>query len=155
MNEEQLKEIAILAKELGFKPKTLSTGVTFEKFIRVDKGLPVNDTCYYLLLCEIQLWLGQTYDIHINIRRENYFQKSKYKYFHHDISHKELTDVTKQEELFENIMDECSQDIPGNHLNDEKFSKCIFERNLAFKTYPEVLATGILESLKLIKNESN
>lgn len=57
MNEEQLKEIAILAKELGFKTRTLSTGVTFEKFTRVDKGLPINDTCYYLLLCEIQLWL--------------------------------------------------------------------------------------------------
>jgi len=155
MNEEQLKEIAILAKELGFKPRTLSTGVTFEKFTRVDKGLPLNDTCYYLLLCEIQLWLGQTYDIHINIRKENYFQSSKYEYFHHDVSHKELTDVTKQEELHESIMTECEQDIPGNHLNDEKYSKLIFERKFAFKTYPEVLLSGILKGLKLIKNESN
>ena len=69
MNEEQLKEIAILAKELGFKPKTLSTGVTFEKFTRVDKGLPLNNTCYYLLLCEIQLWLLGTPDIHVEILR--------------------------------------------------------------------------------------
>lgn len=69
MNEEQLKEIAILAKELGFKPRTLSTGVTFEKFTRVDKGLPLNDTCYYLLLCEIQLWLLSTPDIHVEILR--------------------------------------------------------------------------------------
>lgn len=65
MNEEQLKEIAILAKELGFKPRTLSTGVTFEKFTRVDKGLLVNDTCYYLLLCEIQLWLLKKFNIYI------------------------------------------------------------------------------------------
>ena len=66
MNEEQLKEIAILAKELGFKPKTLSTGVTFEKFTRVDKGLPLNDMCYYLLLCEIQKWLREVHNIHIS-----------------------------------------------------------------------------------------
>lgn len=69
MNEEQLKEIAILAKELGFKPRTLSTSVTFEKFIRVDKGLPLNDMCYYLLLCEIQLWLLGASNIHVEIVR--------------------------------------------------------------------------------------
>jgi hypothetical protein len=103
----------------------------------------------------LQKWLREIYDIHINIRHEDYFHLSKYKYFHYDISQGSLTDVTKNVDLHGDILDECSQDIPGNYLNDEKFSKLVFEREFAFKTYEEALEHGLQEAIKFIKDETN
>jgi len=117
MNEEQLKEIAILAKELGFNPRTLTTGVTFEKFTRVDKGLPLNDTCYYLLLCEIQLWLLEERDVLMELNST--FSK-----------------------MYGYIVYKGTSSYPFTNAQD-------------LKNYKDALTEGILESLKLIKNESN
>ena len=125
MNEGQLKEIAILAKELGFKPRTLSTGVTFTELTSHSKGVLINDTCYYLLLCEIQLWSNKTFGIHLTI----------------DINMKDVwsTRIVKFTNLTEyNVVKQISR----NFIEDES-------------TFETALATGILESLKLIKNESN
>jgi hypothetical protein len=133
--KEQLTsyETAVLAKEKGWDGD----------FIESHKILTTQSL--------LQKWIREIYDIHINIRHEDYFHLSKYKYFHYDISQGSLTDVTKNQDLHGDIMDECSQDIPGNHLNDEKFSKLIFEREFAFKTYEEALEHGLQQALKLIK----
>jgi len=133
--KEQLTsyETAVLAKEKGWDGD----------FIESHKILTTQSL--------LQKWIREIYDIHINIRHEDYFHLSKYKYFHYDISQGSLTDVTKNKDLHGDIMDECSQDIPGNHLNDEKFSKLIFEREFAFKTYEEALEHGLQQALKLIK----
>lgn len=69
MNEEQLKEIAILAKELGFKPKTFSTAELFFNLIANVRGIDLEHVASYLLLCEIQLWLLGASDIHVEIVR--------------------------------------------------------------------------------------
>ena len=128
MNEEQLKEIAILAKELGFKPRTLSTGVTFEKFTRVDKGLPLNDTCYYLLLCEIQLWLNEKW----NCLLEIIFQRSK-KYTNNKI-------------VYFVTVDYYGKEFEKELTNEADFSSGVCDST------KDALATGILESLKKKKN---
>jgi hypothetical protein len=135
--KEQLTsyETAVLAKEKGWDGD----------FIESHKILTTQSL--------LQKWIREIYDIHINIRHEDYFHLSKYKYFHYDISQGSLTDVTKNQDLHGDIMDECSQDIPGNYLNDEKFSKLIFEREFAFKTYEEALEHGLQQALKLIKNK--
>lgn len=99
----------------------------------------------------LQRWLREIHNIHINIIYEEYIQRSEYKYFHYDISNDIFTDVTKNQDLFDDLLEECSQDIPGNHLNDEKFSKLIFERNFAFKTYEDALEHGLQRALKLVK----
>lgn len=131
MNEEQLKEIATLAKELGFKPNTLSTIVTLEQLEgSIKKRLPINDTCYYLLLCEVQLWLTDTHNLVI---------------------------VYNPQEI---------PDSDGNYENLwHKFKISTYDgwrggrRDTIitdlFEEYQTALATGILEGLKLIKNESN
>ena len=124
MNEEQLKEVAVLAEELGFKPRTLSTGVTFEKFTRVDKGLPLNDMCYYLLLCEIQFWLTETYDIYVE--------------YHADFN---------KFAVFAGYKISLYNQYGADKLNDGFYNH--------FLNCETALATGILESLKLIKNENN
>lgn len=50
-------------------------------------------------------------------------------------------------------MDDCGQDIPGNYLNNEKYSKQLFEREFAFHTYESVLEYALTKALNLIKNE--
>lgn len=93
----------------------------------------------------------EKYDLHVQIRKENYFQQSAYEYFHFDISRGQDTDITKQEELLGEIFEESSQDIPGNHLNDEKFSKLIFERKFAFKTYEEIESYCLDKLIEIVK----
>lgn len=114
MNKEQLKEIATLAKSIGFKPNTLSTIVALEQLEgNIKKRLPVHETEHYLLLCEIQLWLLKEHDFLVEISRG-----SKVKTFN----------VFVQTYIYE------GKD-PKN-----------------FNSYQDALTTGILECLKLIKN---
>jgi hypothetical protein len=98
-------------------------------------------------------WFREKYDLHVQIRKENYFQKRKYEYYHFDISKGEENDITNQEDLLDEIFNECSQDIPGNHLNDEMYSKLIFEKEFAFKTYEEAELACIKELIKIVKNK--
>ena len=98
-------------------------------------------------------WFRENYDLHVQIRKENYFQQSAYEYFHFDISRGRETDITKQEDLLGDIFDECSQDIPGNHLNDEKYSKLVFERKFAFKTYEEIESYCLDKLIEIVKEK--
>lgn len=97
----------------------------------------------------------EKYDLHVQIRKENYFQQSAYEYFHFDISRGRETDITNQEDLLNDIFDDCSQDIPGNHLNDEKYSKLVFERKFAFKTYEAIESYCLDKLIEIVKNEKN
>ena len=96
-------------------------------------------------------WFRDNHDLHVQIRKENYFHESKYEYFHFDISKGEENDITKQSVLFDSILDECTQDIPGNHLNDEKYSKLIFEKRFAFRTYEEIEIECLNKLIEIIK----
>ena len=55
--DSPISEIAKLAKNKGFKAKTVSTIHTFEYFTNNGKNFKINDTCLFLLACEIQKWL--------------------------------------------------------------------------------------------------
>ncbi len=128
MNEEQLKEVVILAKELGFKPKTISTIVTLNELCEdKNKFFISNDTCYYLLLCEIQLWLNETW----NCLLEIVFQRSK-KYTNNKIVY------------FVTI------DYYGKEFEKELTNETDFSSDFCNST-KDALAIGILEALKLIK----
>jgi len=99
-------------------------------------------------------WFRDKYDLHVQIRKENYMYKNIHSnYFHFDISKGEQNDITEQQELYSKIMQECSQDIPGNHLNNEKLNILIFEKDFAFKTYEETELTCLKELIKLTKNK--
>lgn len=148
-------EVAKLAKEKGFMGRS--------NFYYTKSKVKIHYSIYHQLhdfkntaattQSLLQKWLREKHNIHINIRYEEYFHVSQYKYFHFDINNGSLTDVTNQQDLHGNIMDDSSQDIPGNHLNDEKYSKLIFDKNFAFKTYEACLEFALYEALKLIKNE--
>ncbi len=76
-----MKEIIDLAVKLGFKPKTVTTIYTAQSLKKGNKYL-INDTCEYLLLCEIQKWL-----IDLNAYRFLHITNSDdyYEYFKHNI----------------------------------------------------------------------
>jgi len=59
---EQLKEIAIKAKELGFKSRTVTT-IHTEKYLLGGKNVMLNDMCFYLYLCDLQEWLRSKHNI--------------------------------------------------------------------------------------------
>lgn len=174
MIEEDLitYETAVLAKSKGFdletlhfytKPNTKMFGIDEHRKSYSIKNiskklyqcgqqavLNIENVFYASSHSLLAKWLRVNHNIHINIRYEEYFSKVNYKYFHFDISHRIFNDVTKNQDLFYDLMDECSQDIPGNYVNDEKFSKLIFERNFAFSTYEECFEYALQEALKLI-----
>jgi hypothetical protein len=97
-------------------------------------------------------WFRENHDLHVQIRKENYFQQTRYEYYHYDISKGEENDITNQEDLYHSILNESHQDIPGNYLNDEKFSKLIFRKEFAFKTYEETELTSLKSLIKIVKN---
>lgn len=70
MNEE-LKQIAIKAKELGFKARTVTTihtdTIHTEKYLLGGKNVMLNDMCFYLYLCDLQEWLRSKYNLNIDI----------------------------------------------------------------------------------------
>lgn len=158
---------AKLAKEKGFDFKVrdyfITDGKLFEEdmkgnynnatWVRAWTNYFNDDTVSAPSQSSLQKWLREKHDIHIHIRRENYFHRSNFKYYHYDISKGTELDITKQQDLSYNIMDECSQDIPGNHLDTEKYSKLIFTKKFAFKTYEKALEVALQKGLKAIIKE--
>lgn len=64
------KEIARKARDLGFKPKTVTTKFTHD-YLLGGKNVMITETCIYLYLCEIQNWLRETYKINVFPYLEN------------------------------------------------------------------------------------
>jgi hypothetical protein len=61
------KETIILAKEKGFKAKTLSTIWTQDYLLGIKPNFKLNDQCYSNLLSEIQKWLREERGIILQI----------------------------------------------------------------------------------------
>ena len=55
-------QIIKIANNKGFNPNTLSTKFT-NSYLLGGKNLKINDTCIFLLLCEIQTWLIEKYEM--------------------------------------------------------------------------------------------
>lgn len=117
MDKEQLSEVFSLAEYLGFDPKT---EINSKVFNHVCNGLDtyyIPDLEYYLVLCEIQLWLLEEKEILVELNST--FSK-----------------------MYGYIVYKGASPYPSTNAQD-------------FKNYRNALATGILESLNLLKNENN
>jgi|694.fasta_scaffold00478_130 hypothetical protein len=146
-------EQAVELKELGFdKPcfgHFLNKKFYLKSFDRQGDGITLRPT-----FSQAFRWFRDKYDLHVQIRKENYFYKSIHNnYFHFDISKGEQNDITGQEDLYSNLMDECKQDTPRNRLDNEKLNILIFERGFAFKTYEEVELTCLKKLIEIVKNK--
>lgn len=58
-----MEELIKLAKEKGFQTKTVTTKFTVDVILGSRKNVLVNDTCNYLVLCEIQKWLREVHGL--------------------------------------------------------------------------------------------
>lgn len=147
-------DLALEMKQLGFDEPCFGYYLASTLFISNDivynsTDIPVIKAPLYQ---QVFRWFREKYDLHVQIRKENYvYQKVHYNYFHFDISKGEQNDITKQEDLHSNIMDECEQDIPGNYLDNEKLNILIFEKGFAFKTYEEVEIECIKKLIEIVK----
>ena len=79
---KNIKEIAVLAQQKGFKGTVLSTNWTMRHYTGV-KGLPlVTNMCEYLLLCDIQFWLRNIHFININFNCTSLITTDRLHYAH-------------------------------------------------------------------------
>jgi len=62
----RLFKLAKLAKEKGFTTHTVTTKFTND-YLLGGKNMMINETCILLWMCELQKWLREIYDIHIEI----------------------------------------------------------------------------------------
>ena len=150
-------ELALELKQLGFNEPCLGYYIANTLFISNDNvynstDIPVIKAPLY---SQAFRFFREKYDLHVQIRKENYFQERKYEYYHFDISKGEENDITKQEDLLYKILDECSQDIPGNHLDHDMYSKLIIEKEFAFKTYEESELGCLRHLIKIVKENEN
>ena len=122
MNNNELQELAKLAKEKGFKTHTVTTGYTFT-YLLGGKNIMINETCIYLFLCEIQKWLREVHKIDIMILpwEDTENNTVSYQYF---------------------IL---------NNFDEEKYDDSYVEEK-NYDTYEKSLEIGLQEALKLINN---
>jgi hypothetical protein len=158
-------EGALALKELGFDEPCFGYYEPNGDFDYIEKDI-IKDFPYLAKNSEWQdlvasptfsqcfRWFREKYDLHVQIRKENHvYRKVHCNYFHFDISKGEQNDITKQQDLYSNIMDECEQDIPGNYLDNEKLNILIFEKGFAFNTYEEVEIECLKKLIEILKEK--
>lgn len=119
-----IREIVELVKSKGFKARTVSTSYTFNSYTS-NKNLPfINDQCVSSLLNEISKWLREEYKIYVTVSVEIYTLKCGY-------------------EIFKHLGDDSEPYI--SEYNDDT--------DLWDLEFEEALTQGILEALKLIKDD--
>ncbi len=76
-----MEELIKLAKEKGFKGKTVTTKYTIEVILGNRKNVLVNNICNYSVLCEIQKWLREVHNIEVFIipTHISYLKNKSYK----------------------------------------------------------------------------
>ena len=116
-----MKEICKLAAEKGFKAKALSTDWTLKDYNGKNSGFKIDNTCDYLLLCEIQKWLREEFNIEI-IPYPVELEQNK----------KEIPQSENIEYHYYYFKDVIKQFVTGN----------------GFNSYEEALMSGIKQILK-------
>ena len=66
----RLFKIAKLAKDKGFTVHTVTTRFTND-YLLGGKNVMINNTCILLWMSELQKWLREIYDIHIEISKKS------------------------------------------------------------------------------------
>jgi hypothetical protein len=152
MNKEFIPyEQALALKELGFDEPCFGSYNPFGSKQLSCSGIYTYGNCIAAPLYQQAFrFFREKYDLHVQIRKEDYFYKNVHNnYFHFDISKGQQQDITGQQDLYGDIMDECEQDILGNHLDNEKLNILIFERGFAFNTYEETELACLIKLIEI------
>ncbi len=97
-----MKEICKHATEKGFKARTFSTGWTLDFYLDKGKDILITETVTYLLLCEIQRWIREELNIHIEVISHKYKIKElnsiprTFKYNHHSERYSSYEEALKE-----------------------------------------------------------
>ncbi len=116
------QQLITLSKKLGFKS---NIKLIHGNYKPVDGG-EVSNLLYYLWLCELQKWLRENYEIHVEIKLTDDTLCFHYEYVL----------VTSNDRYYN---DEDMIDWAKRHWSNKKYD-----------TYEKALEEGLLESLKLI-----
>lgn len=100
-------------------------------------------------------WFNEKYDFDIIVIKDKDKNITYYWYYITAPEDNCYSDITNWQDRFGDILDECSQDIEGHHLNHEKFNKLIFERKFAFNTRNEAREQAILAAIEIIKEKKS
>lgn len=126
-----MEELIKLAEEKGFQAKTVTTKYTIDVILGGRKNILINDTCNYLILCEIQKWLREVHNIDVyvlpsvpNFKRSNPVYYVRY------------FQCPKKWEL----------NTPKRIMESESVER-------RFDNPEQALEAGLLEALKLIKTD--
>ena len=154
-------EIALKLKELGFDEEC------FGAFITKDRGyLIVNTTTEFEFGIRLHQtenstlaplwqqaidWFDKQYGYDIVVLKESVEDLVYYWYYITGSNNDCYSDLTDWQTRHGDLLEECSQDIPGDYLNREKFNKLIFERQFAFHTKSEACKQAILKAIELLK----
>ena len=154
------KEVSKLLREKGFDVKCHSHYVGSSNDIRFgivqETGIgDINKEFYNnsdLLLSisrpthQVAIeWLRVNFDIYITPLTGTTLKNTKY-YFYEVV--KDDINISKTDYLYEGILKECRQEIPGKYINNELLETKIFERGFAYKTPQEAVEAALLQTLK-------
>lgn len=132
IEEKKLFKIAKLAKEKGFKTKTVTTGFTND-YLLGGKNVMITEMCIYLWMCELQKWLREVHNCFIDI-----------------LPHRDGDSKNKQWKSKKDVFWSVEVDYYG-----KKFEIPYTEESDFIKTfnnsYEKALEIGIFQALKLIK----
>jgi len=121
-----MKEICKLAHEKGFKAKALSTDWTLKDYNGKNSGFKINDTCDYLLLCEIQKWMREELNVYISV----------------------ITDSLNEYTIIINDKLNGTRYIYTEELDQDDANYHTFQDIKQFTSYEEALMAGIKETLR-------
>ena len=136
----RLFKIAKLAKEKGFKTKTVTTGFTND-YLLGGKNVMINNTCILLWMSELQKWLREKHQIIVDVSLDffNSYTKESIKYF------PTFYTYSNNKKRFWIYTDYINSDECTKKMQEEM---PIFQN---YSTYEEALEIGLQEALKLIK----
>jgi len=121
-----MENISKLAHEKGFKAKTFSTIWTFQHYAFGASGFKINDTCDYLLLCEIQKWMREELNVYISV----------------------ITDSLNEYTVIINDKLNGTRYTYTEELDQDDANYHTFQDIKQFTSYEEALMAGIKETLR-------
>ena len=132
IEEKKLFKIAKLAKEKGFKTKTVTTGFTND-YLLGGKNVMITEMCIYLWMCELQKWLEEIYNCIIGI-----------------LPHRDGDSKNKQWKSKKDVFWTVEVDYYGKNFEIELTDDSDFTQHFN-NNYEEALKIGLYQALKLIK----
>lgn len=159
-------EEALALKELGFDEPCFGYYYAYLKNADIELKVEENNRtnlsfiragakscCLATLWQQTFDWLREQYKAVAYIQQLFYNKGKDIAYIYNIEGDKYNLMLYNSDELFSDVLDASTQDIPGNHLNEELFRENIFKMNFAYHTYEEARLECLRHLIKIVKDE--